>query len=179
MTMFYGNVTRSPASARERRVGRSEEMNQVALRRQEAAPWVLVVDDDPLAGRAAARLIMGITGARVTIVSNVTQALRLATRAEVAPSAVVLDYDLGDGEKGLTVLLSLRAGGFEAPCAFHTGAPDRARSALRKSRLGDGYPVFDKGVVGDRELVEWLDARLPHTEEKDSPHRSGIREKLA
>jgi CheY-like chemotaxis protein len=171
----YGNV--SPPGARDRLVGRSEDMNEVA-RRSDAAPWVLVVDDDPLAARAAARLIMSSTGARVTMVGSVAQALRLVTRAEPGPSAVVLDYDLRDGEKGLTVLLSLRAAGFEVPCAFHTGAPDRARDALRKSRLVDGYPIFDKGVVGDRHLIGWLGERLPQKAENDSPHRSGIREKL-
>jgi CheY-like chemotaxis protein len=147
-------------------------------RRQDAAPWVMVVDDDPLAARAAARLIKGSTCASVAIVGDVTQALRLVSRADVDPSAVVLDYDLAAGEKGVTVLLSLRASGFEVPCAFHTGAPDRARSALRKSRLGDGYPVFDKGTAGDLDLVGWLGGLLPQRGENDSPHRSGIREKL-
>ncbi len=152
-------------------------MSQLLARRQDAPPWVLVVDDDPLAARGAARLIMGSTGARVAIVGDVAQALLLVTRADTAPSAVVLDYDLGGGEKGLAVLLSLRAAGVEVPCAFHTGGPARARAALRRSRLSDGYPVFDKGTTGDGELVEWLDSRLPGRE-KDSPHRSGIREKL-
>jgi CheY-like chemotaxis protein len=150
----------------------------LVARRREAAPWVMVVDDDPLAARAAARLIMGTVGARVTIVGDVAHALRLVARTEGDPSAVVLDYDLARGEKGVSVLLSLRASGFEVPCAFHTGAPDQARSALRKSRLGDDYPVFDKGTIGARELIEWLDALLPRTVENDSPHRSGIREKL-
>ena len=151
-------------------------------RRHEAAPWVLVVDDDSLAARSAARLINGAIGVRVAVVSGVEQALRLVTRADHPPVAAVLDYDLSAGEKGLSVLLSLRAAGYEVPCAFHTGAAEEAHSALRKSRLEDGYPVFDKGRARPGELVTWLRDRLVGqggTPEIDSSHRSGIREKLA
>jgi hypothetical protein len=101
--------------------------------------------------------------------------------ADHPPVAAVLDYDLSGGEKGLTVLLSMRAAGFEVPCAFHTGAASDALSALRKSRLGDGYPVFDKGRTRPAELVEWLREHLVDrgvARPSDSPHRSGIREKL-
>jgi CheY-like chemotaxis protein len=151
-------------------------------RRQEAAPWVLVVDDDTLAARSAARLLGGATGVHVAVVSDVEQALRLVTRADCPPVAAFLDYDLSGGEKGLTVLLSLRAAGFEVPCAFHTGAAAEAEAALRKSRLGDGYPVFDKGRALPAELVGWLRQHLDArggARQTDSPHRSGIREKLA
>jgi CheY-like chemotaxis protein len=136
---------------------------------------VLIVDDDPLTARGTARLLMAATGLNVAVVTDVERALQVVTRAVDGPLAVVLDYDLRDGEKGLTVLLSLRAMGFEVPCAFHTGAPDKARSALAKSRLEDGYPVFDKGEIGAQNLVQWVTARAPVA---DSPHRSGVRSKL-
>jgi CheY-like chemotaxis protein len=153
-------------------------MSQLA-RRHEAAPWVLIVDDDPLAARATARFVMGATSLHVAVVGDVDRALHLVTRATEPPLAVVLDYDLGGGEKGVSVLLSLRASGIEVPCAFHTGAPDKARAALTKSRLGDGYPVFDKGGSGAQELVVWLAARIPAAIPGDNPHRSGVRTKLA
>lgn len=174
------NSAGSLAGTHERRMGRSEEMEQRA-RRHEVAPWVLVVDDDALAGRSMARLLGVATGVRVAVVTDVDQALRLVTRADVPPVAAVLDYDLSGGEKGLTVLLSLRAAGIEVPCAFHTGAGQAARSALRKSRLDDGYPVFDKGRTRLAEVVEWLQERLAEqgrARRADSPHRSGIREKI-
>jgi CheY-like chemotaxis protein len=179
-SMTWENTFGSSAGARERRMGRSEEMEERA-RRQEAAPWVLVVDDDALAARSAARLLSGATGVRVAVVSDVEQALRLVTRADTTPVAAFLDYDLSNGEKGLTVLLSLRAAGFEVPCAFHTGAAGEAEAALRRSRLGDDYPVFDKGRASPPELVAWLREHLDARDaasQLDSPHRSGIREKL-
>lgn len=177
MSSYESSSSSAPGPA-EHLVGRSEEMSPFA-RRQEAAPWVLIVDDDPLTARATGRLITAATGLKVGVVCNVEEALVLATRSVDAPSAVVLDYDLRDGEKGLTVLLSLRANGFEVPCAFHTGAPAKARSALTKSRLDDGYPVFDKGKVGAQDLVQWLAARAPATTKvPDSSHRSGVRSKL-
>jgi CheY-like chemotaxis protein len=161
-------------------MGRSEEMQERA-RRQEAVPWVLVVDDDALAARSTARLLNGTTGVRVAVVSDVEQSLRLITRADAPPAAAVLDHDLGDGEQGLTVLLSLRALGFEVPCAFLTGAAEEALAALRKSRLGDGYPVFHKGRSSPVELVDWLREHLGEkgaTHPTDAPHRSGVRGKL-
>jgi CheY-like chemotaxis protein len=165
------------SGAHDPRVGKSSEMSPHA-RRREAAPWVLIVDDDPLAARATARLVMGVTRLNVALVADVDRALQMVTRAPDAPIAVVLDYDLSGGENGLSVLLSLRASGIEVPCAFHTGAPQRARAALTKSRLSEGYPVFDKGTAGAEELVRWLAERAPSVV-PDNPHRSGIRSKLA
>ncbi|HVW28300.1 MAG TPA: response regulator [Polyangiaceae bacterium] len=177
----YENTSSAFGGTRERHMGLSEEMEERA-RRQAAAPWVLVVDDDALAARGAARLLSGATGVRVAVVSNVEQALRLLTRADTPPAAAVLDFELDGGEMGLTVLLSMRAAGIEVPCAFHTGAAQAARSALRKSRLGDAaYPVFDKGRTSPAELVQWVRERLGTdgaVNNADNPHRSGIREKL-
>jgi CheY-like chemotaxis protein len=179
MTSCEGSPCTVPGTP-ENLMGRSEEMSPFA-RRREAAPWVLIVDDDPLTARATGRLIAAATGLEVSVVGDVEQALEHVTRSVDGPVAVVLDYDLRDGEKGLTVLLSLRANGFEVPCAFHTGAPAKARSALAKSRLefDGGYPIFDKAKVGAQDLVGWLAARVPVTARvKDSPHRSGVRSKL-
>jgi CheY-like chemotaxis protein len=177
MTSYESSPCPAPGTS-EKLVGRSEEMSQFA-RRREVVPWVLIVDDDPLTARATARLLTAATGLNVAVVGDVDRALRLVTRSVEGPLAVILDYDLRDGEKGLTVLLSLRANGFEVPCAFHTGAPAVARAALEKTRLDGGYPVFDKGQIGAQDLVQWLDARLPPKDRgKDSPHRSGVRSKL-
>jgi hypothetical protein len=90
----------------------------------------------------------------------------------VPPSAAILDFELGDGATVLAVLMSLRASGCEAPCAFHTGAPERAVSALERSRVGDGYPVFDKG---DPALVSWLGRMIGIPTDS---HTSGVRKKV-
>lgn len=141
-------------------------------RRQSSSPWVLVVDDDPVAARATARAVSSVTGARVALVQDVDSALRLALRASSPPAAAVLDFELGDGSTGLSVLMSLRASGCDAPCAFHTGAPDLAVNALASSRVGDGYPVFDKGGSS---LLQWLAEILGVTADA---HRSGMRRKV-
>jgi ActR/RegA family two-component response regulator len=143
----------------------------VVARQQSRCPWVLVVDDDPVTARATARAVSGATGARVALVADVDSALRLATRASVPPAAAILDFELGDGTTGLTVLMSLRASGCDAPCAFHTGSPELALAALEESHVGDGYPVFDKG---DATLVSWL----AHTLGLASAHTSGLRKKF-
>jgi ActR/RegA family two-component response regulator len=143
-------------------------------RQQSVTPWVLVVDDDPIAARATARAVSSVTGARVALVAGVDSALRLAMRASEPPAAVILDFELSDGSTGLSVLMSLRASGCDAPCAFHTGAPERAISALRSSRVGDGYPVFDKGGTTGS-LVSWV-AGLVGAEA--GAHRSGMRRKI-
>jgi ActR/RegA family two-component response regulator len=147
-------------------------MTQRAQQRQQQAPWVLVVDDEPLTARATARAVSASTGARVSLVSDVDSALHLVRRASEAPAAVLLDFDLKDGETGLTVLLSLRAAGCESPCAFHTGAPARARAALSAARFDDGYPVFDKGTQG---FATWV---LGLLRGGASAHSSGVRRKL-
>ena len=143
-------------------------------REQSGHPWVLVVDDDPIAARATARAVSSVTGARVALVADVDSALRLAMRASESPAAVILDFELSDGSTGLSVLMSLRASGCEAPCAFHTGAPERAIRALGATRVGDSYPVFEKGGVGGA-LVSWV-ARQVGAEA--GSHRSGVRRKV-
>jgi hypothetical protein len=108
----------------------------------------------------------------VALVADVDSALRLATRASVPPAAAILDFELGDGTTGLSVLMSLRASGCDAPCAFYTGTPERAVAALEASRIGDGYPVFDKG---DATLVSWLAHTIGIP---PGSHTSGLRKKV-
>jgi ActR/RegA family two-component response regulator len=143
-------------------------------RKQSGHPWVLVVDDDPIAARATARAVSSVTGARVALVANVDSALRLAMRASEPPAAVILDFELGGGSTGLAVLMSLRASGCEAPCAFHTGSPAVVAAALVASRLGDGYPVFQKGE-NDGSLVSWI---VGIVGAETSTHQSGTRRKV-
>jgi CheY-like chemotaxis protein len=144
-------------------------------RKQSGHPWVLVVDDDPIAARATARAVSSVTGARVALVADVDSALRLAMRASEPPAAAILDFELGGGSTGVTVLLSLRASGCDVPCAFHTGSPGAALSALVSSRLGDGYPVFDKGDKGGS-LVSWV---VGIVGAEATSHRSGTRRKVS
>jgi CheY-like chemotaxis protein len=143
-------------------------------RKQSGHPWVLVLDDDPIAARATARAVSSVTGARVALVFDVESALRLAMRASEPPAAAILDFELGGGTTGFLVLERLRASGFEAPCAFHTGAPGAAASALASGRLGGTYPVFDKGDK-DGSLVSWV---MGIVGAEASSHRSGTRRKV-
>lgn len=155
--------------------GWSEVGMASVARKQSGHPWVLVVDDDPIAARATARAVSSATGARVALVADVDSALRLAMRASEPPAAVILDFELGGGSTGLAVLMSLRASGFETPCAFHTGSPGAVASALIASRLGDGYPVFHKGD-NDGSLVSWIVGTLGA---EATAHQSGTRRKIS
>jgi CheY-like chemotaxis protein len=117
---------------------------------------VLIVDDDPVAARATARIVGSGATVKVSFVTDVDSALVLVSRAAEAPSAVILDFELRRGETGIMALMSLRAAGCDSPCAFHTGSPQRAREALESSRLGTDYPIFDKGAPEYGALVAWL-----------------------
>src|SRR5260221_9805377 len=83
--ILESNERRSPGAARVT-VGRSKGMITVA-RRPEVTPWVLVVDDDPIAARAIARIVSGRIGASVSVVADADAALHLVTHASEAPVA--------------------------------------------------------------------------------------------
>jgi CheY-like chemotaxis protein len=130
-----------------------------ASHRLTEVPWVLVVDDEPLASRATARLVSRATEGSVAVARDLATALHLVRRARTAPSAVLLDFELGAGQDGTAVLTALREAGCRAPCAFHTAAPERARQALQGLWRGEQPPVFEKDGRGGR-AIAWLTAAL-------------------
>jgi CheY-like chemotaxis protein len=144
-------------------------------RKEKGTPWVLVVDDDPVAARATARAVSRALGVRFSFVSDAPSAVRLVSHTEEAPAAVLLDFELRGGETGVTVLSGLRAAGCQSPCAFHTGAPGRARAALAAARLVEGHPVFDKAPRHAGALAEWVARAVA---DGAGTHVSGVRRRL-
>lgn len=118
-------------------------------------PWLLLVDDDPVAARSIARAVSRAMGLTVVIAHDGSQALAwLESRGE--PVAVVCDFELARGETGVSTIERLRDAGSLAPAAILTGAPAAALSALSASRLEEVVPVFSKLENGAR-LQDWLD----------------------
>lgn len=135
---------------------RTDEVTVNAFAAPKASPtWVLVVDDDPAMARAISRVLSSSTSARVSVVHDIDAALRLVMRADSAPAAAIVDFELAGGQTGVNLLLSLRANGSEVPCVFHTGVPSRALAALEACRLGGSYRVFQKGA-DQAELLAWV-----------------------
>ena len=146
-----------------------------APRPSSPAPWVLVVDDDPLAARSTARVISATGRTRVTVLPDGDAAVKLLARTEHAPAAIVLDFELARGETGHDVLARLRAVGCRSPVAFLTGAPERASAALSSGKRSAVCPVLKKGPSAAA-LLGWLSFVLQGSPPKDA---SGVRSKLA
>jgi two-component system CheB/CheR fusion protein len=74
--------------------------------RQETAPQVLLVEDDP-AVRNATRLLLKVEGYRVLTASSVAEAQSLAHQHPQL-DLLVTDYHLSNGETGTQVISALR-----------------------------------------------------------------------
>ncbi len=122
--------------------------------RPAAVEWVLVLDDDVLAGRALARIVRTVTGLEVQIARSIEQAESLMRRLP-APSAVVTDFEL-ISEDGAMAVEGLRQFGCQAPAVVVTGSPERAMVTLADSSLSEVVPVIAKSEAHER-LPEWLD----------------------
>jgi len=119
-------------------------------------PWALIVDDDPIAGRATARMLRTNSKVIVRQASDLRAVHRLIKQARTSPCLVVLDYELGRGETGLMALRLLRSLGVGAPCAFLTGAPEKLRHAL-DAALGLGpVPVFARSAHALDDVSRWI-----------------------
>jgi CheY-like chemotaxis protein len=117
--------------------------------------WILLVDDDPVAARSIARWVSRAAGLTVLVAHDGEQAEQwLARRGQ--PAALVCDFELAQGETGVSLIQRLRTFGCSAPAAILTGAPDSAVRALSASDLDEVVPVFSKLESGSR-LQDWLD----------------------
>lgn len=115
--------------------------------------WVLIIDDDRMAGRALARWVSHVTGLSVRVARTVHQAecwLQVMSR----PLAVVTDFDLA-GETGLDALRCLRDRGVRCPAIVVTGSPEAARAAITEAELGVHVPVLSKREA-HQPLAAWL-----------------------
>lgn len=118
-------------------------------------PWVLLIDDDPVAARSIARWVGRVSRMGVRTVHSAEQAER-ELNEHPDPMAIVTDFELAHGETGVGALIRLRRRGCTAPAALLTGAPERALEVLTASSLTEVVPVFSKTENGSR-LWEWLD----------------------
>jgi len=108
---------------------------------------VLVVDDDPSYARLAELMLLeGLpAGATVRRASSISDAL--AACAQDAPSCVLLDLSLADGE-GLDAIARLRAAGVGAPVVVLSGRTDRGIAQLAADRGAHGYIVKGDELSG-------------------------------
>lgn len=120
---------------------------------------MLLVDDDVVNTRALSRWLKTEFGIDTRSARTIEQA-EAWLRSMPTPSAIITDFDLVAGETGALVLQQLREWGVNAPATVLTGAPVRARTALRRFCLG-AVPVLSKSGFHDalrQWLRPWLDA---------------------
>ena len=102
---------------------------------------VLILDDDPLCAAAMKQEFVD-HGARASAASSIPAA-RAALDAAGAPEAMIIDYDLGDGETGLDFVEAVRSSGANPSVVMVSGSTNpEAISALRSS----GLPWLTKPV---------------------------------
>lgn len=118
-----------------------------------ALRWVLLIDDDVVNTRALSRWLKAEFGIDTRSARTIAQA-EAWLRGMPTPKAIITDFDLEAGETGALVLQQLREWGVNAPATVLTGAPIRARTALRRFCLGS-VPVLSKSGFHDA-LRDWL-----------------------
>lgn len=118
------------------------------------APYVLLVENEPIAARAIARRIHRTLAVRVRIAHGADGALALLSEQR-EPLAVVLDGHLGGTVHGADVLRALREARCEAPSAFWTSqSRQQVQSHLERCNLPERPPVF--GKLEAAALMAWL-----------------------
>jgi CheY-like chemotaxis protein len=146
------------------------------------APWILCVDDEPLAARALARLLTASFEVRVECAADSAEARRLLEEARVAPAGLILDFELARGETGADLLQQLRALGCFAPCLFWTGAPVALRARLARLGSSERPLVAEKGP-SIAAITDWvtrlLDSRVAESDAGGMVRRqSGVRRRI-
>lgn len=108
---------------------------------------VLVVDDDPSYARLAELVLLESLpdGATVRQATSIADALHAC--AQDAPSCVVLDLSLADGD-GLDAIGLLRDAGVGAPVVVLSGRTDRGIAQLAADRGAHGYIVKGDELTG-------------------------------
>jgi ActR/RegA family two-component response regulator len=122
---------------------------------QGSCPWVLVIDDDRMTGRALARWISHVTGCETRVARTIHQAECWLT-AMPRPIALVTDFELA-GETGLQAIDAVKSLGLQCPMAVVTAAPDSAAAALSRAESAALLPVFTKSEIHG-EFTLWLEA---------------------
>lgn len=139
------------------------DLSAMAWRRlatEETRDWLLVVDDDQLAGRTVARRAARITACHTRLARTLHQAeCWLSTLP--SPAAVVSDFDLQGDENGVLLVQRLMERGIRCPVALFTGSPQAALLALEEAALTRCCVVL--GKAGDEaSLHRWLGSlRVP------------------
>lgn len=109
-----------------------------------APGWVLIIDDDPVVGPAAA-LLLQRWGHRTAVCRSADEALALlAARREEVPQLLLVDFRLGGGRSGLHAVEAIRRRLAHAvPVILMTGdtAPARLREAYEAGHLLLHKPV--------------------------------------
>lgn len=141
----------------------------------QARPWFLLLDDERPIGKMVGRFVRAITPCDVVHVDDIAGLLSCLQRCRRLPAGLLLDFDLAGGENGVQALEAIRGTGCLVPCAFMTGAPDRARRALADSPLGERPPVYSKGNE-TLQIAAWVE-RLARLDELAS-WGSGLRVKV-
>lgn len=118
-----------------------------------------MVDDDPLVARVLARVVERDAGLPVRSAQSTRDVIDVLRHA-VPPSALLLDFDLGEAQPdGVDVLLALRHRGISAPAAFcSSAAPEVVHERLREVDLPPA-PCFPKPVPR-RDVAQWLSANV-------------------
>ncbi|MGZ5036862.1 MAG: response regulator [Usitatibacter sp.] len=109
-----------------------------------AGRTVLVIDDEP-AIRDAVSEVLRRWGCVPVAAANAVEAVRLFTAKGTTPDAMVVDYQLENGESGLDAILHLEAAfGAQVPAVVVTGdtQPERLREAS-----DIGYPLLYKPLA--------------------------------
>lgn len=115
---------------------------------------VLVVDDDATNGDALTAFL-ATCGHSVTVARSATEALARGTSADsTAYDVALVDFNLGPGMDGLTLIDQLRAQGVVERCALVTAAQPEAYAARAEALR---ITVLTKPVSVDA-LVRWIDA---------------------
>lgn len=138
-SVFSVTVPRGEAAGAEDAVPRTRDFIGTRL-----GNALIVVIDDEQAVREGTREVLKGWGARALLAGSGDEALTLLVGAGEAPSAVIADYRLREGETGVDAIRRIQERyGAEVPAVLVTGdtAPDRLREAE-----ASGYHLLHKPI---------------------------------
>lgn len=154
-----------PLAVREAMVSGASAMARCAPQVSDALK-ILVIDDDPVDARAAARALKAL-GRPIVLETAADEAEALARALALQPDLVLLDMQLGI-QGGEEVVLALREQGCDAAVILLTGTSDPERvaagmragaldylpkSALDPNRLGEVVRFATRVLQAERDLV--------------------------
>ena len=146
-----------PASSAPAAVSARAAAGAAPEQRPVGAPHVLIVEDDP-AVLSATRMLLKVSGHRVSTATTLEQALQLA-RQNADIDVLITDYHLGDGETGTEVIAGVRGVlGKNLGAVLVTGDTS---SAVKELRHDERVRMTSKPINADEllSLVRELIAR--------------------